>query len=373
MKITINRPGFLQACQQSLGIVDAKSPKPILANIRINCEGGSVSVYASNADSSIEISIGSANVDEPGVMLAPCQKITEILREVGDDEVSISSESSGNYVRGASSEFMLPYENPSDYPEKQSIESSSKFTMKALVLSSMIKRVSFATSDVEHSRFGATTGVLFDLRQEGKLTLVGTDGRRMAVVTGPANKPAMTDELVVPEKVLRSLVRELGEFDGEVEVRWNKQSVGFRTERAEFCSIQVEGKFPRWEQVLPKNTRFAMRVKAQELTSVVRQASLLTDQETKRINLKVEDKKLSINTATHVGKSHVELELTESDKMSVAVDHHFLLDFLKTVPGDTTLKVDVGDQNLLVFTSEEEGDLSHRYVLVPLVMPGAKP
>src|SRR5262249_32699231 len=149
------------------------------------------------------------------------------------------------------------------------------------VLREMIKRTIFAVASAEHSRFGATTGILWELEDE-KATLVGTDGRRLAMMSGPAQAKGGHSTKgqmpVVPSKAMIMLERNLTESDELVKISFRPNEVLIKTERSMIYSRLVEGRYPNYRQVIPQKSASKMPVTVGSFFSAVRQAAIMTDQ-----------------------------------------------------------------------------------------------
>src|SRR5439155_13702299 len=194
-------------------------------------------------------------VDQPGVVILPTLQVGSILRTSSDPELAIEAEDDRLVVRGLHSEFTLPVEDANLFPEVPDFAATSYHVVAAADLRKLIRRTMFAT-DVESTRY-ALGGVLVELTGES-ITMVGTDGRRLARMVAPAeaenDAAPPTGSPVIPVKALKLIERNLDDDDPPVHLAVQAGSaVLVRTERAIFYSRLVEGRFPRYQDVFPSN------------------------------------------------------------------------------------------------------------------------
>jgi len=254
MKALCNREGLLAAFGMVSGVVPARSPKPILQNLKLvaDLDEGSV-LMATDLEVGIRHRVMGMKVEEPGAAILPTARIGSILRTSTDDELALEADGDHLMIRGLHSEFKLPGEDPSLYPEVPDFAATSYHVIRAADLRKLIRRTIFAT-DVESTRY-ALGGVLVELTPE-TITMVGTDGRRLARMTAPAeaeNQAANpTGSPVIPVKALKLIERNLDDDDLDVHLAIQSgAAVLVRTERAVIYSRLVEGRFPRYQDGFP--------------------------------------------------------------------------------------------------------------------------
>ena len=185
MKLLCDREQLLAAFGAVGGVVPARSPKPILQNLKLVAAPGQGStLMATDLEVGIRYKVLGVKVDQPGSVILPLQRMGQILRtSTGDDELALEVDGETLVVRGHRSEFKLPAEDPEEFPGIPSFEEKKYHILPAGLFRSVIQRTEYAT-DMESSRY-ALSGVLVEIDGD-KLTAVGTDGRRLARVEAPA-------------------------------------------------------------------------------------------------------------------------------------------------------------------------------------------
>src|SRR5438445_3489297 len=185
MKIVCHREGLLSACQLASAAVTSRDVKPILKNLKAVVSDDRCTLMATDLELGIRLEVRGIKAVEPGEALLPTSRLVSILREATDEDLTIEAGPESCTVRGASAEFEMPGEDPAAFPDIPSFAEEKYHEMTAGILRDMTRRTIFAAAAAEHSRFGATTGVLIEL-EDGKATMVATDGRRLALVNGEA-------------------------------------------------------------------------------------------------------------------------------------------------------------------------------------------
>ena len=187
MKIICNREKLLHAFQTVAAIAPARSPKPILQNVKMEVGPSSVMLMATDLEVGIRYEVAGVEIEAPGAAVLPVQRFGSILRESSDATFRIESDSDGTTVRGERSRFKLPSENPHDFPTITQFTDSSYYELSARLFRELIRRTIFAT-DNESSRY-ALAGVKLEWN-DNRLIAIGTDGRRLAKMEGPAQRLA---------------------------------------------------------------------------------------------------------------------------------------------------------------------------------------
>ncbi|MFO0964202.1 MAG: DNA polymerase III subunit beta [Gemmataceae bacterium] len=369
MKVTCHREGLLAACQIAAAAVAPRDVKPVLRNLKAVVEEDRCTLMATDLELGIRLEVRGLKVDEPGEALLPTQKILSILREAPDEEITIEASQDRCLVKGGGAEFEMPGDDPSAFPEAPAFGEEKYHEIKAGVLRDLIRRVIFSAASSEHSRFGATTGVLLEL-EEDSATLVATDGRRLAWAKGQAEShgghTTKGQMPVVPVKALHLLDRNLTEPDETVQISLRPNDALLKTERAMISTRLVEGRFPSYRQVLPTKHNARAQVTVGPFLSAVRQAAIMTDEESKRVTFTFAKNKVTLQAkGGESGRSKVETPLElEGKGVEISFDPKFLIDMLKIMEPDNVLTLDLLDsQSAAVFRQEP----NYLYVVVPLV------
>jgi DNA polymerase III subunit beta len=369
MKVVCHREGLLSACQLASVATAARDVKPILKNLKAVVDSDRCTLMATDLELGIRLEVRGIRVEEPGEALLPTGRFVSILRESPDEEMTIEAGPDACRVLGATNEFEMPGEDPAAFPDVPTFDQEKYHELSAGVLREMIRRTVFATATGEQLRYGATTGILWELEGE-EASLIATDGRRMALAKGPATSAGdhstkgMTP--VVPAKAMALLERNLSEAEEKVRISFRANEVLMKTERAMVYSRLVEGRFPDWRKAMPQKHTARVPLTMGSFLSAIRQAAIMTDDESKRVRFQFAKGKLTLRAqGAEAGQSRVELPVEYAGKnLEISFDPKFVIDMLKVLDPDTALTVDLNDGAApAVFRVEP----NYVYVVVPLV------
>jgi len=367
MKVTCERDKLLAAFQIAAAVVPTRSPKPILQNVKFETTKDGAVLTATDLEVGVRVQAGGVSPEAPGSVLLNVSKFSQILRECTDATLKIESDGRGTVVRGERSEFRLPAENPDEYPAVAEFKETAYWELPARLLRELIRRTVFAT-DNESSRY-ALGGVLLEY-SGSELTAVGTDGRRLAVMKGPAQavggykgSEGMT---IVPTRAMQLIERSLADGDAEVQIVARGNDLLVRTPRVVVFSRLVEGRFPKWRDVFPK------REGAQKIPmvvgptySAVRQAAIVTSEESRGVDLTFNDGKVVMSgRAAESGQSRVELPITyDGPSITIALDPKYLNDFFRVLDTEKNFTMELKDGESAAICSTDDG---YGYVIMPL-------
>ncbi len=368
MKIVCDREKLLNAFQTAALFAPSRSPKEILTNVKLDVEKNGATLSATDMEVGVRVNIEGLDVDAAGSAILPLIHFGAILRENSDEKLRIDATAKGTIVRGERSEFKLPAGDPDEFPSVAKFEETKYHTISARLFREIILRTEFAT-DMESSRY-ALGGVLFEL-EPSKITAVGTDGRRLAKMEGPAeavNGHKTGDTMtIVRTPSLRAIGRALSDADNEVHLAARGSDVLLRTSRCTFYSRLVEGRFPRWRDVFPQR-RDAPRI---DLTvgpflSALRQAAVVLSAESRGLDFTFADGTLTLSAATaEAGQSRVEMPVAyDGPQIIVSLDHRFVLEFLKVLSPEASVALEIENGETAVVFHADDG--AYGYVVMPL-------
>jgi DNA polymerase-3 subunit beta len=363
--------------------VAKKSPKPVLQSVLLEAEaGGSVTLSATDLMQAVRVTLPVPSSDVSARLLLPFARFQAILAKTEKEPtITLEVTREGSLaVRGLHFKFVLPLDDPALYPDLPRAPADAGWhRTSAADLRTLIKRTRYAT-DVESTRY-ALGGTLLDLGDD-KVTMVATDGRRMAMQVVPAEAinggglDATAKKMpapVLPVKALVLLERVLPEDDGalaEVHVQGNTAAF-VRSGDVRLYTRLVEGRFPRYQDVLPGQHVVRLEMAAEELAETLEIASVTTSDESRGVDFELADGRLTLKaTACDVGSSEADMPVFYSGKpLEWTLDPRFTLEGLKSLPGDSVLELDLIDgKNAVVFRlgRADGSDRQFTYVIMPL-------
>ena len=368
MRALCDREALLTAFGMVSGVISARSPKPILQNVQFIADVDNRSVLiGTDLDVGIRYHVLGTKVEKPGAVILPTTQISSILRTSTDVELTIETVVDRLIIRGLHSEFALPIEDPSLFPEVPDFAAMSYHVIDASDLKKLIRRTIFAT-DVESTRY-ALGGVLVELTVES-ITMVGTDGRRLARMSAAAetenNPPPPEGSPVIPVKALKVIERNLADDEAPVHLTFqNGTAVLMRSERAVIYSKLVEGRFPRYQDVFPANSEIKIPLKLDRYVIAVEQASIVTSEDSRGVDFHFSSGVLRLTSQSAAfGNSLIALPIIYDGKtVEITFDPRYLIDALKTLDDTTSITAELIDSNnAAVFRTNDR----YAYVVMPL-------
>ena len=347
MKFTINRDHFASGLQQVLNVVGTRATMPILSNALIEAENDHISLTTTNLDMGIRCRI-KAQVTEPGGITLPVRKLASIVSDLPSLEVSVEATSQQAKVTSGTASFRIMGIGRDEFPPLPSFADKHSFVLQQADLSRMLKSVSYAQS-TDESRY-IMNGVFFNF-EDGKLTLAATDGRRLAVISremevGDDN----SGHLILPAKTVSEVERLLGQGD-TVRIAFNDRQVAFEIASGEtandsglldqiyLVSKVVEGNYPNYRQVIPKETDRHIRINRETFLNTVRRASRVTSDKNNSVKVNVKAGMVEVTgNSPEIGESRVSVNVDyDGGDVTVAFNPAYIMDPLKALARDEVI------------------------------------
>lgn len=366
MKIKINRESFFRVFQIAAAVAPARSPKMILQNVKIEVTKDSGILTATDTEVGVKLTVPDLEVKSPGSAVVPVSRLSMILRESSDEILEIDASSDKTLITGANSKFELQAQNPDEFPEVAGFDDKDYYEISAKVLKELIKRTLFAT-DSESSRY-ALGGVLLEM-DDKTITAVGTDGRRLAKMQGvlkKIGKPQSGATTIVPSRSMQLMERILPDGDAVVQIAARANDLVMKEENGIFYTRLVEGRFPKWRDVLPqREDSNRIDIPVGPMYSALRQAAIVASEESRGIDFTFSNGSLVLSNSTaEIGQSRIEMPVPfDQDELTITLDHRYVADFLKVLQPDKTFTLDVENGEAAAYC---ETDDNYGYVIMPL-------
>jgi DNA polymerase III subunit beta len=343
MKFKINRDHFSNGLAQVLNVVGSKAAMPILSNVLIEAEKDHISLTTTNLDLGIRCKI-KAEVKEGGSVTLPVKRLATIVRELPNVDVSFDS-SATHQVKIASggSNFRIMGIGAEEFPKLPDSADDKTFTLEQGELATMLSNVSYAQS-TDETRY-ILNGVYFNFK-EGKLALVATDGRRLALVSKDVSVPAgSAGAIILPAKTVAELLRLLGKGE-KLKIAFNERRAAFQidtgkdtsglTDSIYLFSKVVEGNYPNYQQVIPKETHQRIKLERELFLQCVHRAALVTSEKSNSVKIKLSANLLEISASSpDFGESHESMAISYSGpELQVAFNPQFVMDPLRALTKD---------------------------------------
>lgn len=335
MKLSIAKEHLLNGLQAVQNVVGSRTTLPILSNVLLVASEGKLELTATDLDVTIACTV-TATVSKPGRTTVPVKRLFGIARELSSPEIEIEVDDKAVMaVRAGGSFFKINGLSGDEFPPVAGLKQSRAVTLQQETLRAMLRKTSFAASSDE-ARY-VLNGIFFSLK-EHKVTLVATDGRRLAMTDEDADVPVEAQaEFIVPTKAINELNRLLGS-NGTVEIRFSENQVAFTlaSEGASGVLVQsklVDGNYPNYRQVIPGECQERITISREELLSALRRAELMTSDKNNSVKLTFSRNQLAITANTpEVGESREDLAINHQGKdFAIAFNPTYLMDPLKAL------------------------------------------
>jgi DNA polymerase III subunit beta len=370
MILHCQRDGLLAACQLVSAAVAARSTRPILSNIKAIAEDDRLILMATDMEFGIRYEIRGVKVEESGEAILPVNRLVSILRESPDSELMIDADDRRSRVSTTVSEFEMPGENPTEFPDVPAFSETAFHEVTAGQLRLMIRRVTFAAAK-QDTKY-AITGVLWEV-DDREIRLVATDTKRLAMVSGPVTLTGTPNATkgqshLVPTKAMALLERSLNDGDDTqiIRIALRPNEVLFQTERATIYSRLLEGRYPPYRDILPKKVNARIPLPVAGFLSATRQAAIMTDEESKKVTFRFAPGKLVLEAqGGTTGRSKVDLVIDQYDGPAIDInfDPHYVVDMLRILDVTSLLELELVDgMRPALFRSGED----YSYLVMPL-------
>ena len=343
MKFKINRDHFANGLAQVLNVVGSKATMPILSNVLIEAEKDQISLTTTNLDLGIRCRI-KAEVKETGAVTLPVKRLAGIVRELPNVDVTLDA-SPNHQVKLTSggSTFRIMGIGKEEFPPLPEFGEEKAYALEQAELVTMLKSVAYAQS-TDETRY-ILNGVYFNFR-DGKLSLVATDGRRLALIAKEMEVPAASaGAIILPAKTVGELMRLLDKGE-KVKINFSDRRAAFQIatdkdssgliDNIYLYSKVVEGNYPNYQQVIPKETHQRIKLERELFLHCVHRAALVCSEKANSVKIKLTSNLLEITAQSpDFGEAHESMAISYSGPdLQVAFNPAFLMDPLRALTKD---------------------------------------
>lgn len=355
----------LAALQSVAGIVERRHTLPVLANVLIRKIAGEVQLTTSDLEIQIRTQVELGGEDAAFATTVGARKLIDILRTLPSDQlVSLESAQNKLILKGGKSKFTLQTLPAEDFPLVQEAPSfGPAFSVPQKTLKSLLNQVSFsmAVHDIRYY----LNGILF-VAEGKKLSLVATDGHRLAFASAELDVEVPKQEVILPRKTVLELQRLLSDKDGAIELQFAANQARFSFEGMEFVTKLVEGKFPDYNRVIPRNHPNIVILGRGALLAALQRAAIMTSEKFKGVRLNLERGSLRV-AANNADQEEAVDELDiqyDGSAIEIGFNVSYLIDALANMSQDMVrLELNDGNSSALLTIPDNE---HFKYVVMPM-------
>lgn len=362
MEIIIDKNLFLKAISITAGVVGLKNTLPILNNILIQTTpDNQIEVTGTDLEIGIQTKC-QCKVNQQGSVTAPAKKLHDIIRELPEGELEfVVSKNTTINIKSKKTYFKIAGLEATDYPAFQRPAEENSFDIDAGTLKHCLEVTVFAASRDE-TRY-TLNGVLLSIKNS-TVRFIATDGKRLAVVERKINTPKdFNADIIVPSKTVGEITKTFSD-SGTVRITSSQNQIAFVQDQNTIVSRVIEGKFPNYEQVIPKEEKTTAKLNHDEFLAAVKRMALLTSQESQPIKLDFTKGKVLVSARTpNLGEAKEEIDAdVNGEDLAIGFNPGYLIDVLKNVSTEqVSVSLTGADRPGLIRNGSE-----YLYVVMPM-------
>ena len=365
MKFTISKEALLEGLNQVQHVVSTRATLPILSNVLIEATGGRLKLTTTDLDVGVSGSV-EAEIAKEGTTTLPVKRLVSIVAQLPASEVEVSVDTKNHAsIKCGPSFFKIIGLGEDEFPPLPQFEDATEFKIGQGVLHDAIKKTSYAIS-TDETRY--VLNGIYVAFNEGKMTFVATDGRRLAMVENDLEYPASNEtEIIIPSKAVNELQRMLGS-EGDAVVRLSGNQISFEVGGSVIVSKLIEGNYPNYKQVIPGERKERVTINREEFFNTVRRVSLLTSESSNSVKLTFSKGNIDVQAnSKDIGEAKEPVVADyDGDEFAIAFNPEFLMAPLKNL-GEETIYLDLID-GMSPGVVRIEG--SFLYVIMPMRVSG---
>ncbi len=369
MEFSAKKSELLKELNLTQGVVEKKTTIPILSNLLVEFEGGNLRISATDLELGLRCGCA-AKVKKDGAGTIPAKRLLEIVRALPEAEVRFKIlENHWVQVSCERSSFKLVGMAKDNFPVLPAVPKALA-TIPAGALAGLIQKTIFAISS-EESRY-TLNGALLLLKPES-ISMVATDGHRLALAERETKVPGLSNELrvLIPKKAMGELLKLVTESDegAQVEFAKDESHLFFTVGERVLISRMLTGQFPNYEAVLPRENNRVVEMDRDLIAAAVRRVALLADERSRAIRIQVDKDKVEIfSSSGEYGEAHETLDATYSgDPLQIGFNYQYLLDFLDVLGSGGKIRLELKDeQSAGQLRPGTEDGLHYRYIIMPM-------
>lgn len=329
MKIICDRETLREALAVVNNVIPGKSTKPVLENVYLVATDDALELVGTDLECSVRYRIDDVKVDEPGPAVVPARVTLDFVRDLSGETVSIATSEGKCTIASGEDTCELVTIDPDEFPVISRFGNEEMLSIQGGVFTRLVNRTAFAAAR-EAGRY-AMHGVLVEI-QDGTLKLVATDGRRLALSSSPIDvRPGGSKPVIVPTKGMQLFCRVISDPLEQIQLHFGENQVGIKTRNAEIFARLIDGEFPRYAAVIPKDAQHHLEADAQVLLKKLRLVANVTGSEARAVRLKLSKDELELSgQSVGRGVAHARMEVDyQGEQAEIAFNPDYVIDGLK--------------------------------------------
>tara|TARA_B100000963_G_scaffold342111_1_gene342659 strand:- start:2710 stop:3831 length:1122 start_codon:yes stop_codon:yes gene_type:complete len=368
MKFIVSSAQLLKQLQTVSGVLNSSNTLPILDNFLFEISNNTLSISASDLETTMKTTINNADADDDGNIAIPAKLLLDTLKTFSDQPLTflIDKNTYGVEIGSENGKYKLAGQNGDEFPKIPSMESSSKTTMLSKVLGSAINKTLFATGNDELRPI--MSGVFCELSSDG-CTFVATDAHKLVKYKRNDAKADSTVSFILPKKPLTLLKNSLIN-DGNVSIEYNETNAFFVFDDIELICRLIDGKYPNYEAVIPKENPNVLTIDRIEFYNSIRRVAIFASKSTHQIRLKIAGSELHISSEdldfSNEAFERLSCSYTGED-IEIGFNSRYLLEMINNLSSEQ-INLEMSAPNRAGLIIPQDG-ISKKEEVLMLVMP----
>jgi len=360
LELVIDKNEFQNIIKKAISATEKKSALPILSNFLLEAKDDKLTIQGTDLEVHVSISVF-AKIEQEGQACVNAKRLSDIARVLPSNEVHIKLEDSTLKIKSGKTKYSLPVAPSEDFPTMYPFPEENAFIISGDHLQKAISKTSYAASK-EEGRY-ALQGVLFRSTND-EIDVVATDGHRLALYT--IDKRGSGDvNMLIPQKALNELKKLLSGIE-DVEVASTEQYAFFRTKEWILMSRLLEGAFPDYTQVIPKEFSIEIKLDKKEFLDAVKRVSAVVEGDIKPLKITLTTGKMELRAfSSESGEATDELPVEyEGEEFAISFNAKYIIEAVEVIDGDEVLLrfTNPNAQTLILPANEEK----YKAIIMPM-------
>ncbi len=364
MKLIVSKDELQEKLSNIQNIVEKRNTMPILSHFLLEAGKSGSFITATDLETALREPLA-LKVEKEGKICIPARKMFEIVREIDGDLSLESIDEQWLRIKTGASNFRLACLSSKEFPAWPGLEDMEEISLEAKIMADLIEKTVFAAGDSD-TRY-TLNGLLFHLTADNRLSMVGTDGHRLAAMSKPiAGKLSEEKKMIVPKKAAAELRKILEKREGSVRMVISKNHVLFSIGDIQFLTRLIEGTYPNYEQVIPAGNEKRIVIERGAFAKALRRVSLMAKDKTNAVKMDLGENKLTVTTSNpDMGEATDEIAIDYAgEKTALGLNARYLLDIIEVMSSDRVIMEFQGALNPVLIKDEQ--DAEYQCVIMPM-------
>ncbi len=372
MKFIVSSSVLSNNLQSISGIINTSNTLPILDDFLFDLSEDQLKVTASDLETTMSVRIPLDKAEEPGSVAIPAKILLDTLKSFPDIPLSFTINTDKQLVEisAGDGKFKLAGHNSEEYPQMPELEDTIDLEIPAEVLSEAIQKTIFAAGNDELRPI--MSGLLCEFSPEDT-TFVATDAHKLVRYKRTDIKSESNNNIILPKKPMNQIKNQLSGKDFHVKVNYNQTNASFTFENISLVCRLIEGKYPNYDAVIPKENPNVLTIERYPFLSVIKRVSIFANQSTHQVRLKITGKELEVSAEDIDYSNEAKDRLNcnyEGENMEIGFNSRFLLEMLNNIDDDN-IKLEMSAPNragILLPADPENKDVDILMLVMPVML-----